>query len=178
GDGHGFWVFDDYKVADGIDWSWEEGQADVLSNSWNANPPVDGIMNAFERARTKGRKGKGAVVVACTGNQNGPVAFPATTPNVLAVGASTPWDERKSKTSKDGEDWWGSNFGPELSLVAPGVRIATTDIKSEHVTDFNGTSSATPHVAAAAALILSVKPSLHADKVRDIITASADRLAK
>jgi thermitase len=72
----------------------------------------------------------------------------------------------------------GSNFGPELSLLAPGVKIATTTINGDHVTDFNGTSSATPHVAAAAALILSVKPDLKEGKVRAIITASADRLGK
>jgi thermitase len=177
GDGRGYWITEDFKMADGIDWSWKEGHADVLSNSWTADPPVDIIMNAFERARTEGRKGKGAVVVICTGNQDGPVAFPGTTPNVLAVGASTPWDERKSRTSKDGENSWGSNFGPEVSLLAPGVKIATTTVNSDYVKNFNGTSSATPHVSAAAALVLSLMPDLKEDKVRDIITASADRLA-
>jgi len=183
GDGTGHWIFDDFKTADAIDWAWNEGQADVLSNSWGGGPPVDTITRAFERARTKGRKNKGAVIAIATGNNDGPVNFPATLPDVLAVGASTPWDERKSKTSKDGENWWGSNFGPELNLVAPGVRIATTDIQgprgydnSDYFMRFNGTSSATPHVAAAAALILSGMPTLNEKKVRDIITASADRL--
>ena len=62
------------------------------------------------------------------GNDNGPVNFPATIDEVLSVGASNQWDERKSPTSRDGENWWGSNFGKPLNLVAPGVRIATTDI--------------------------------------------------
>jgi len=183
GDGADGWIFDDFKTADAIDWAWKDGQAHVLSNSWGGGPPVDVITRAFGRARTNGRKGKGAVVVIATGNNDGPVHFPANIPDVLAVGASTPWDERKSKTSKDGENWWGSNFGPELSLLAPGVKIATTDIQGpagydpgDYTMTFNGTSSATPHVAAAAALILSVMPSLHEKKVRDIITTSADRL--
>jgi thermitase len=178
GDGFGNWISDDFKTADAVDWAWKEGQADVLSNSWGGGPPSDAIIRAIERARTKGRKNKGAVVVIATGNQDGPVNFPATTPEVLAVGASTPWDERKSKASKDGENWWGSNFGPEVSLVAPGVKIATTTLKDDHVTDFNGTSSATPHVAAAAALILSMMPVLDEKKVREVITTSADRLTK
>jgi thermitase len=183
GDGNDGWVFDDFKTADAIDWAWKEGKADVLSNSWGGGPPVDVISRAFDRARTKGRNNKGAVIVIAAGNNNGSVNFPATIPNILTVGASTPWDELKSPTSKDGEEWWGSNFGPEISLVAPGVKITTTDIQGPRgyspgnfVTNFNGTSSATPHVAAAAALILSVMPSLTEQRVREIITASADRL--
>ncbi len=183
GDGANGWIFDDFKTADAIDWAWKDGKADVLSNSWGGGPPVDVITRAFDRARTKGRANKGSVVVIATGNSNGPINFPATIPNVLAVGASTPWDERKSPTSKDGENWWGSNFGPGLSLLAPGVKIATTDIHGpngydagDYVMTFNGTSSATPHVAAAAALILAVAPDLSEQKVRDAITGSADRL--
>jgi subtilisin family serine protease len=68
-------------------------------------------------------------------------------------------------------------------LLVPGVRIATSDIRGgagytdgSYVDDFNGTSSATPHVAAAAALILSVKPQLKESEVRNFITAGADRL--
>lgn len=183
GDGADGWVFDDFKTADAIDWAWKDGKTDVLSNSWGGGPPVDAISRAFERARTKGRGGKGCVIAIATGNSNSSVNYPATLPNVLAVGASSPWDERKSPTSKDGENWWGSCFGPELSLLAPGVKIATADIQGaagygpgNFVTSFNGTSSATPHVAAAAALILSLVPSLAEKRVREIITASADRL--
>ncbi len=68
-------------------------------------------------------------------------------------------------------------------MLAPGVKIATTDIHGpagydpgDYTMKFNGTSSATRHVAAAAALILSVMPSLTEKKARDVITASADRL--
>src|SRR6266851_5573320 len=155
----------------------------IASNSWGGGPPVDVITRAFDRARTKGRANKGSVVVIATGNSNGPINFPATIPNVLAVGASTPWDERKSPTSKDGENWWGSNFGPGLSLLAPGVKIATTDIHGpngydagDYVMTFNGTSSATPQGGAEAALTLAVAPDLREQKVREAIPGSADRL--
>jgi thermitase len=183
-DGKRRWLFDDYKTADAIDWAWKDGQAAVLSNSWGGGTPVDAVSNAFARARTKGRGGLGAVVVIAAGNDNRPVEYPANLPEVLCVGASNEWDERKSKTSQDGEGWWGSNYGKELSIVAPGVHIATTDItgargynkKGDYFLAFNGTSSATPHVAAAAALVLSVAPKLTEKEVRDILTAEAAKL--
>jgi thermitase len=183
GDESGHSIFEDFETANAIDWAWNEGAADVLSNSWCGGPEVDVIANAFERARTKGRKGKGSVVAIAAGNIGGPVQFPATLPGVLCVGASNEWDEHKTKTTRDDESWWGSCFGPELSLVAPGVRIATTDISGtagyttgNYYLDFSGTSSATPQVAAAAALILSLAPKLTEKEVRDILTGEAAKM--
>ena len=184
GDGHGHWIFDDFATADAIDWTWKNGEADVLSNSWGGGPPVDVISNAFDRARIKGRGGKGSVIAIAAGNSSGPVQYPATLAEVICVGASNEWDEQKTQTARDGEKWWGSCFGPEMSLVAPGVHIATTDIAGaagyatgDYVLNFNGTSSATPHVAAAAALVLSVAPKLTERQVRDILTGEAAKLS-
>ncbi len=179
------WIFDDFKTSDAIDWAWSHGEADVLSNSWGGGPMVDSISRAFERARIRGRKGKGCVVVVAAGNNDGGIQFPSSLPNVMAVGASNPWDERKSKSpiSKDNETSWGSCYGKGLSLVAPGVSIATTDIHGaagygadDFITSFNGTSSATPHVAAAA-LIISLVPDIREELVRQILVESADNLS-
>jgi thermitase len=180
GDGQGNWIFDDFRTADAVDWTWQNG-ACVLSNSWGGGPPVDVIARAFERARTKGRGGKGCVIVIAAGNEEGRVTFPGTLPNVLTVGASNAWDERKTHRSKDGEDWWGSNFGPTLDLLAPGVKVPSTDLrgrrgfgKDGYTGRFNGTSAAAPHVAAAAALILAAAPRLTEQQVREAITGSCD----
>jgi thermitase len=177
------WIFDDFDTADAIDWAWDDAAADVLSNSWGGGPPVDVIIRAFARARTKGRKGKGSVVVVAAGNEQAPVGFPGNLQGILTVGASNQWDERKTKASKDGEDWWGSNSGPSLDLLAPGVAIRTTDIaggkgyaRGDVTNRFNGTSSATPFVAAACGLVLSVNGALGEAKVREIVAHSADRL--
>jgi hypothetical protein len=182
-DGDGYWIFDDFATADAIDWCWDTCGSDVLSNSWGGGPPVDVITSAFQRARTQGRDGLGAVVVIAAGNEQGPISYPATLPDVVTVGASNEWDERKTKGSQDGEDWWGSNSGAALDLLAPGVHIRTTDIRGSRgyaggrfVDDFNGTSSATPHVAATAALMLSVNPELSEQRVREILNETADPL--
>ena len=181
----GFWIFDDFETADAIDWCWDDAKADVLSNSWGGGLPADVITRAFERARTRGRGGKGCVIAIAAGNDQAPVDFPGNLPNMMTVGASNQWDKRKTKNSQDGEDWWGSNYGDSLDLLAPGVAIPTTDIRGRRgysstlvTPDFNGTSSATPHVAAVAGLILSVNPSLREAEVRQIINDTADPLSR
>jgi subtilisin family serine protease len=181
-DGTGHWVFDDFATSDAIDWCWRQGAA-VLSNSWGGGAPSDAIARSFGRARTQGRNGLGAVIAIAAGNFQIPIDFPGNLPGYVTVGASTPKDERKTKTSSDGERW-GSNYGPTLSLLAPGVFISTTDIAGPRGYDpgdftqtFNGTSSATPHVAAAAALMLSANPGLSAPTVRDLLGQTAKRIA-
>ncbi|HYO40075.1 MAG TPA: S8 family serine peptidase [Nocardioidaceae bacterium] len=184
-DGGQGWIFDDFTTADAIDWSWRQGKADVLSNSWGGGPPVDVITAAFRRARNRGRGGKGAVVVIASGNEQGVVSYPGNLPEVLTVGASNQWDQRKTRTSQDGETWWGSNIGPGLDLMAPGVGILTTDISGRRgygraltTPTFNGTSAATPFAAAAAALVLSVRPDLGEADVRRLLVAHTDHIGR
>ena len=126
----------------------------------------------------------GLVVVASAGNYRvgdpTSINYPARYSNVIAVGATTPSDIRKELN--DGtENWWGSCYGPELDVVAPGVYISTTDLTgsigystNNYYDSFNGTSAAAPHVAGLAALIRSVNPSLTWQQVRDILRNSAD----
>jgi subtilisin family serine protease len=180
GGGDGNWMIDDYSTAEAIDWCWRKGAA-VLSNSWGGGLPSDAVSRALGRARTQGRKGKGAVVVMAAGNHQVELDFPSSLPGYVTVGASNNKDERKTKDSSDGEINWGSNFGDEIWLVAPGVFIHTTDIvgapgkdRDSFIESFNGTSAATPHVAAAAALMISANPKLTASDVRLILRDAVD----
>ena len=183
------WTWVEANVVRGIDWAWKNG-ADVLSNSWVGGAPSSAIMNALERARRLGRGGRGCVVIMAAGNDSGPVAFPANLPEVLAVSASNEQDQPKTRTSADGETWWGSNFGPEVDLAAPGVHNFTTDIvgqggdnpggavNADYVNNFNGTSSATPIVAGVAGLVLTRNPNLTEAQVRRLLTQTADKVGQ
>ena len=155
-----------------------------MSDSWGGGSPSNTIDAAINSAVTNGRNGKGCVVLFAAGNNNNnSVSYPASNPNVIAVGASSNCDARKSPTSCDGEYWWGSNYGTGLDIVAPGVKIYTTDLTGSHgysSTDynptFNGTSSATPNAAGVAALILSLRPDYTGIQVRQMLESTCDKI--
>lgn len=171
------------KVADGFNYAWRNG-ASVISNSWHAGTPQSILTDAIQAAITNGRNGLGCIVVFASGKGNSSVNYPANAiPDIIAVGAMSPCGQRKSPTSCDGESWWGSNYGTTLDVVAPGVLIPTTDrtgsagyTTGDYMSNFNGTSSACPHVAGVAALILSVNPNLSQKQVANIIEKTAQKV--
>ncbi|MBD3334323.1 MAG: S8 family serine peptidase [Candidatus Eisenbacteria bacterium] len=149
----------------------------VISCSWRMS---SGDFTAVEAA-CQNAWANDVVLCFASGNDNGAVNYPAKYPSTIAVGASSPCDERKSPSSCDGEYWWGSNYGPELDVVAPGVLIYTTDISGgggytsgEYVSYFNGTSSACPLAAGICGLIWSANPALTNAEVRQILRDSAE----
>lgn len=170
------------KRADGFNYAWRNG-ASVISNSWSSSVQYEILDDAISAALTNGRNGLGCVVAFASGNDNSSVNYPANSnPDILVVGAMSPCGQRKNPNSCDGEGW-GSNYGSTLDVVAPGVLIPTTDITGsagyttgDYVSDFNGTSSACPHVAGVAALILSVNPNLSQKQVANIIEKTAQKV--
>ena len=174
------WTTSAAIIEDGLRTAVDRG-AHVLSNSWGGGFPSNAITSGIDYAITNGR-----VVVFAAGNDSGAVSYPgslSSSRTIITVSATNEWDEFKTTTSQDGETWWGSNFGPEINVAAPGVHIYTTDINGtdgyvngDYVPNFNGTSSATPFVAGAAALLLSQDPALSPAQVRDRLQSSADDL--
>jgi subtilisin family serine protease len=191
------------QLAGGINWAWHNG-ADIISNSWGSNALIGAYIDeAIDSALTFGRGGLGCVIVFASGNNNNDIIYPGdSNPDIITVGAMSPCGERKSPTSCDTEDIWGSNYGNELDLVAPGVLIPTTDLQGvgefnsylrlhplcggdkittdysnpDYTVWFNGTSAATPHVAGVAALILSINPGLTQEEVRNIIESTCTKV--
>jgi subtilisin family serine protease len=161
--------------------------ADVVSCSWSGGLNPD-LQNALSDVATRGRGGRGCVVLFAAGNEEAStVAFPASHPSVIAVGAST----------DEGESAWYSNRGRELAVVAPSdggrKRVFTTDVSIKgrgfnvgaaalggkdglYTNDFGGTSAATPMVAGVAALVLSANPALGAIDVRRMLCDTAVKI--
>ena len=143
-----------------------------------------GNVSMLLRAAVDYAWARGCVMFAATGNRNIPfIYWPARHLHVAAVGALSPCRERKSIASCDGEFWWGSNFGPGLDFLAPGVQVMTTDIRGaggygaqDYVALFNGTSAATPHAAGVAALVLSIAPDLPNHVVLERLRMTCDDL--
>ncbi len=103
---------------------------------------------------------RGKLVVAAAGNLGQTVYYPAACPGALAVGATDSNDNPANFT----------NPGTRVDLAAPGVDILSvvypsTTEGSAYATR-SGTSQATPHVAAAAALVWARWPELSADDVK------------
>jgi len=93
----------------------------------------------------------GVTVAVAAGNSNVDACTqsPARATKALTVGATGSTDTRASF----------SNFGSCLDVFAPGVSITSNGLTGGYVT-MSGTSMASPHVAGAAAVILSKTPSM------------------
>ena len=174
--------------------------ADIISNSWGGGSTSAQLETAIQNATNNGRNGKGCIVLFAAGNQNKNISYPSSLSYVISIGASTPCDTRKRSsddpsivnpgtnadpegTSCDGEYYWGSNFGTGLDLIAPGVKITTTDLvgsngysNGDYYDLFNGTSSACPNTAAVVALILSANSNLTGLQARNILEQTCDKV--
>ncbi len=75
------------KDAKAIGKAWNDLKSDVLCFAMRYVSSHKVIDDAFQIAREKGRNGKGAIVIATSGNTFGNVAFPGSVNGVITVGA-------------------------------------------------------------------------------------------
>jgi subtilisin family serine protease len=175
--------FADTEVAEGLYYAADNG-ARVVSMSFGVYPFWMTWDFAIIEAALQYCHSKNVLLVAATGNENQNISrFPATDPTTLGVGGSNRADVRKAVGDTSIEPFWGACFGPDVDVVAPCLEIPTTDrlgaagyTPTDYDMRFNGTSSATPHVAALAGLIISANPSLTNLDVRRIISETTDKI--
>ncbi len=139
----------------------------VLSNSWGGGGSSQALLDEIKKANTNDM-----LFVAAAGNNGSnndtapfyPASYAAA--NVVAVAAT------------DSNDFLAgfSNYGStSVDLGAPGVGIVSTTIGDSY-SNFSGTSMATPHVAGAAALVLS-HCQLDTAGIRNVLLNSVDHLS-
>jgi thermitase len=147
-----------YDIAAGIVYAVDNG-AQVINLSLGGESSSQLLQDAVNYAYSKG-----AVVVAAAGNNGGAVFYPAACDHVMAVAATDANDQRLSF----------SNQGPEVDIAAPGDSIISTWLSSYLYYSKRGTSMATPHVSAAAALLQSWRPDWSNQQVQDRLQSQAD----
>jgi len=169
------------KIVNGIRFAADQG-ADIINLSLGYPPlsllraqgftdsMITAMINPLRDAVRYAQR-RGSILVAASGNFDlGEVSFPAGLPGVIAVGA-TNVDMRRASYS---------SFGPTLDFMAPGGDF--TELNGDHTQDgvavmsikphrsegsladpdsfnvfiFFGTSGASPHVAGAVALLMSL----------------------
>lgn len=134
----------------------------VISLSLSGGSMSQSMRNVIDRLYTKN-----ILVVAAAGNDGIRYqSFPASYNKVISVGA----------VGEDEVKWTYSNFGPWVELTAPGHMIVSTGLYANGEYKFaiySGTSMATPHVAAAAALLWSHYPDCTPTQIRYALAHSA-----
>jgi serine protease len=167
-------------ITDAIIWASGGAVAGIPNNPTparviNMSLGGGGACSRTEQAAINSARSRGTVVVVAAGNetQNVANASPANCNGVVAVAA----------TGRSGRRASYSNFGAGVDLAAPGGDgrdgvISTVDSgrtvpAGDAFAAFQGTSMATPHVAAVAALMLSVNSALTPDQVEARLKSSA-----
>jgi len=165
-----------------IEWAAEKG-AHVVNMSFIYSPEAEEaieIKDAINKALID--RNDNMVFMGATGNSNvDSIKYPARLYNVIAVGATDSEDLRWQDQEYENV---GSNYGPEIDVVAPtvvpttGVDYPLSDPQSIYVNDFDGTSAAAPHVSGLAALMFAVNPDLTWQEVRIYLEIRQIKYAK
>ncbi len=133
--------------------------ADVINMSWGSKQQSFVIQDAVDYAYARG-----VVLIGAAGNSNESESiFPAAYRKVIAVASTNQFQQR----------FYRSNYGASVDISAPGNGIISTQIDNGYRT-LTGTSMAAAHVAGMAALMLSKRPALTNEEIRQILINSAD----
>lgn len=145
-------------IVNAINYILDNKNADVINMSFGSSD--SGMITAIYQS-VEAAKEENIISVAARGNDNNSNNhYPASFDNTISIGAI---DSNMQKAIF-------SNYGADIDFVTPGV-----DIKSINLTA-SGTSMATPHAAAAVAVIKSYNKDINLEDTIDVLKTTTDDL--
>jgi hypothetical protein len=185
-------TIDPRDEAAAIRWALSQGARVINLSFGGVRDPSNRHLDAFspvERAAVAEATRRGAVVVAAVGNADQSprspwpyASYPAALPHVLGVGAyardgSIPPFSNRDEVFNDlvapGTEMFSTLPRPLTARYPSCVEQGYSDCGSPEYRNAGGTSFAAPQVAAAAALLLAVRPDLQPSQVATILERSA-----
>lgn len=155
--------FDDW-AAEAIYAAVDEYDCDIINMSFGAKIYTEAFYEAVRYAYEKG-----VIIVAAVGNYGTDIEYyPAAFDEVIGVGAIGAYKE-----------WWDySQCNESVFVTAPGAQLITAEKTANNAyrMDREGTSFASPAVAAIAALALQVDDMLTPEEFRDLLKETAEDL--
>jgi len=150
-----------------LDWSHDAGTTDntpsVASMSLGGGR-TQALNDAVDAAATDPQYPLIVVVAAGNNNQNANNYSPASAPEAVTIAASDNADRKASF----------SNWGPLVTVWAPGVSVTSAWIGSNTATNtISGTSMACPHVSGAVAKFLQTSPQASTIEVKAFLKTEA-----
>jgi subtilisin family serine protease len=154
------WIDANYPEVDAVNMSLGSNLLFGADCDLEPSPPafVTNMANAVAALRSNG-----VLSISSSGNNSSKefMTAPACISDVVAVG----------NTTKANVVWSTSNSNEGLDIVAPGTFIVSS-FPPNTTASYVGTSQASPHVAAAAALLLEGNPDLDEEEVLDCLLTS------
>ena len=171
-----------WRIGEAIVYATDRG-ARSISMSLGADSFGDSLRRSVRYAHSRG-----VVMAVASGNEfHFHHHYPQLMDDVLAVGGINPDNANTARTDPDATPFATnfkvhasySDYGPHLDVVAP-TQVPTTEWGGGFRKNWDGTSAATPHVAAVASLVIArgraQRLGLSADEVMQIVRMSADDL--
>ncbi len=164
--------------------------ADIISCSLGFPNPVPlstWVSNTIAKVAREGRGGLGTPIFIAAGNANPAsnnqprqISDFATHPNVMCITASNSLDEPSSYSFYGSNAFMSAptNGNNGCGITTASVAVAGDGRSLEHVyvSDFGGTSSATPLAAGICGLLLTANPNLTVTQVRSIFQQTTDKI--
>ncbi|HSF62258.1 MAG TPA: S8 family serine peptidase [Gaiellaceae bacterium] len=176
--------------AKAIRWAVENGARVINMSLGGERDPLDPSRDTYSRLEADAvayAVSNGAVVVAAVGNSNSRASgkyasYPAALPHVIGVSATNDTDNVPSFSNRD--PIFNDIAAPGLQILSILPRNVTARFPAcaeqgysscgpDEYREAQGTSFAAPQVTAAAAVLLSLRPTLRAEQVVQILRSAA-----